>query len=141
MTNVNLGAVILGIFTLLSVLVISNIHQSSVTFGAVARGSDYQATSTNGNPGSPVDAVLQSVPGTLGSVIITGANTGVIQIFDATTSNVALRTGQTASSTLLLAYIPASTAAGTYAFDRNVYNGIYLNVTGLAPTTTITYRQ
>lgn len=142
MANINLSAVILGIFALLSVITISTtVHQPNVALGAVARGNDYQATSTNNITGSPAEAVLQNVPGTLGTVNITGSNSGVMNLFDATTSNVNLRTGQPASSTILLASFPTGAATGTYSFDRSFYNGLYLSVTSNAPTSTITFRQ
>ncbi len=83
---------------------------------------------------------MQSGPATLGSVVITGAAAGVINIYDATTSNVNLRTGNVPTSTILKATFPASAAAGTYTFDTTVTNGLYVSILGTMPTTTITYR-
>ncbi len=98
--------------------------------GSTARGSEYQGTTTVANTG-----------GTLGSVVITGAAAGVINIYDATTSNVNLRTPGLSSTTQLLATIPASTVAGTYTFDRVFFSGLYVSIVGTTPTTTITFRQ
>jgi hypothetical protein len=112
--------------------------------GSVARSGEYHATSTGASNvygAFTGDTLIQTGAGTLGSVVITGANTGVVNFYNATTSNVLARTGQRASSTLLMASIPASTVAGTYTFDVSYTDGLLLELeSGLAPTTTITYR-
>lgn len=111
----------------------------SPAFGSTSRGSEYQGTTTTTGSFLP-EQLVQSTGGTLGSVTITGAATGVINIYDATTSNVSLRTNQTASTTILLATFPASAPAETYTLDRVFFNGLYVSVIGTMPTTTITYR-
>ena len=113
--------------------------------GSVTRNSEYFATST-----APItlygatitgDRVITDLPGTLGSVVITGANTGAITLYNATTSNVNLRTGQKATSTILLTSLPPSLAAGTYTFDVVFTDGLLLELeNGTMPTSTITYR-
>lgn len=112
----------------------------STAFGSTPRGGEYQGTTTTAGSFGPLVRV-QAEPGALGSVVITGAAAGVINIYDATTTNVNLRTAQAATTTLLLATFPASAAAGTYTFDRSFYNGLYVETIGTMPTTTITYRQ
>lgn len=107
--------------------------------GSTSRGSEYQATTTTAGSFLP-EQLLQTGGGTLGSVIITGAAAGVINIYDATTSNVSLRTNQPASSSILLATFPVSAAAGTYTFDRVFFTGLYVSVVGVMPTTTVTFR-
>lgn len=109
---------------------------------SVLRGGEYHATTTNSFTvgGGPTEKALLTEPGTLGSVVITGANSGTINLYDATTSNINARTGNLATSAILVASFPASAAAGTYTFDGVVVNGLYLSVAGTAPTSTITYR-
>jgi len=114
-------------------------------FGSVSISNEYFATSTAAGSGyggfSLSEKLFKTGSGSLGSVIITGANTGVLNFYNATTSNVDKRTGNVASSTILLASIPVSTVAGTYTFDA-LYNVGLLMVleSGLIPTSTITWR-
>lgn len=114
--------------------------KAPIVQGSTSRGSEYQGTTTTQGSWSG-DAVVLTSPGTLGSIVITGANTGTINVYDATTSNINLRTGNTSSSSILVATIPASAAANTYTFDRLVFNGLLINIVGLIPTSTITFRQ
>lgn len=112
-------------------------------FGSVAQGNDYTATSTRTFAGGvlPSITVLKSTGGTLARVTITGANTGIVRFWDATTTNVNLRSPNTASSSILVAEIPASAAAGTYDFDAEFkYGLIYELVGGLTPTSTVMTR-
>jgi len=111
-----------------------------VVLSSVQQGSEYHATSTKNAVGTSIPnfTVLQTGASTLGHVVITGANTGIINIYDATTTNVNLRVG--ATSTLQVVNIPASTATGTYQFDSTFYNGILIEHSGSVPTTTITWR-
>lgn len=113
--------------------------------GSVVQGNEYQATSTAANAlyGARTDAegLLKTGYGSLAQVTITGANTGILNFYNATTSNVNLRTGNKATSTLLIASFPASAAAGTYTFDATVSTGLlYVLEGGLMPTTTIMWR-
>lgn len=115
------------------------------TQGSVTETSEYMATTTasnNNTYGNTIsdDKVLATSSLTLGSVVITGANTGVWNIYDATTSDVTLR--KSASSSLLVASFPASLAAGTYTFDIRVKDGLLIDLqAGIMPTTTITWRR
>jgi len=112
--------------------------------GSVNNGNEYNATSTAQNTvygAFSANRAIKQSWGTLGSVVITGANTGIINFYNATTSDITARTGNTATSSLLIASIPASLAAGTYVFDLNFTDGLFLDlVSGNMPTTTITYR-
>lgn len=112
-------------------------HSQPVTASTI-QGSEYQGTTTTA--GSFLNDVALNAGQTLGSVVITGPAAGVMNLYDATTSNVNLRTGQVPSSTILLATFPASAPAGTYTFDRIVRFGLFVNVVGTMPTTTITFR-
>jgi len=116
-----------------------------VSLGSVNVTAEYTATSTAGSTGYGAtitgSQIIRSGAGTLGSVVITGANTGIVNIYNATTSNVSKRTGQPATSTILIASIPASAAAGTYTFDVTFSTGLYVDlISGVMPTTTITFR-
>lgn len=119
--------------------------QKDPVYGSVSVTDEYMATTTASNSntyGNTIsdDKVLATSSLTLGSVIITGANTGVWNIYDATTSNVLLRAQ--ASSSLLIASFPASLAAGTYTFDIRVKDGLLIDLqAGIMPTTTITWRR
>lgn len=121
------------------------ILQSDPAYGSVEVSHEYTATTTAastlyGNT-ITVSTRIKSGPGALGSVVLTGAASGIVNIYNATTSNVSLRTGQKATSTILLAAIPASMAAGTYTFDVAFTDGLYIDlVSGNMPTSTITYR-
>ncbi len=116
-------------------------ERTPAAFGSVSRGGEYHATTTAANAvyGASVAAstLLNTGVGTLGSVIITGAATGIVNLYDATK-----RASTMASSSILIASFPASTVAGTYTFDVNFFNGLYLSLpAGNMPTTTITWRE
>lgn len=108
--------------------------------GSTARGSEYQGTTTTQGTWL-ADGQLQSVGGTLGSVVVTGSQAGTINIYDATTSSILLRAANLSTSSILLATLPANAATSTYTFDRSFYYGLLVNIVGTVPTTTITYRQ
>lgn len=120
----------------------------TTAIGSVNLGNDYVSTSTRtaitGIAYSTTTAITANtavgfataVTGTLGSVVITGANTGQINIYDATSTITNTQIGTTT-----LATIPASAAAGTYTFDTRFRYGLTIEIVGLAPTSTITYRS
>lgn len=128
---------------IVAVLAAVLISRDTPTLGSVERANEYFATSTAGSAAFGAftsGRLIKSDQGALGSVVITGANTGVVNFYNATTTNVSLR-GNKATSTILIASIPASLAAGTYTFDAVYTDGLYIDiVSGTAPTTTITYR-
>lgn len=114
--------------------------KSSQKLSSVQQASEYHATSTGGNLIPAPKQLLVSGAGVLGSVVITGANTGSLNFYNATTTNVNFRTGQKPTSSIWIASIPASTAAGTYTFDAMVYDGLIAEEVGTVPTSTITWR-
>ncbi len=132
-TLVVLGALVFAYFSF-----IPRDSQASVSVT-----DEYMATSTAANASLGAftgSRKLVTGPGTIGSVVITGANTGVFSLIDATTSDATQRI--TATSTILIASFPASTAAGTYTFDVAFKDGLYLYVdSGSMATSTITYRR
>ena len=113
-------------------------------FGSVSVTDEYIATSTATNSvygAFTTGRLIKPGQGTLGSVVITGANTGIVNFYNATTSNVLKRTNNTPTSTILMASIPASAAAGTYTIDGLYTDGLLVVLeSGNMPTTTITYR-
>lgn len=121
------------------------LQKPPIANGSVPQGSDYVATTTgsiNAYGQTVISSrVLKSTYGSLDSVVITGANTGIFNLYDATTSDVTKRTNNTPTSTILLANFPASVVAGTYTFDAQFSTGLYVDlISGVMPTSTIMYR-
>lgn len=118
--------------------------ESRIAIGSTIQGNDYQATTTAENAvyGSFTSSrLIKTGYGALGTVNITGANTGAINFYDATTTDITKRTGNVSSSSILIASIPASLTAGDYVFDIALSRGLYIDlVSGNMPTTTISYR-
>src|SRR3990167_2510987 len=154
MTNINnIKTKILASLVIAGLLVVATLFalsfRSERAQGSVMQFSEYQATSTRSTTGtnnianftilSSYDVCTLTCPGTVGSVVITGANTGIIRLWDATTTDVTKRAGATSSLTVI--EIPASAAAETQTFDVAYRYGIlYELVSGTAPTSTITWR-
>lgn len=140
-SSITATTLVAGTIALLAL--IFSLNQPSVVTGSTTYGNDYAATTTI-QATWILDGFLTSTStatnGTLGSVVITGAAAGTINIYDATTTNINLRAASMSTSSILLATMPASAAAGTYTFDRRYYNGLIVNIVGAVPTTTITYR-
>ena len=108
--------------------------------GGVTVGNEYKSTSTIHT--SVIDSrLIRRGWGQLGSVVVTGVGTSAFSLYDATSTNFSTN-DKKSTSTDLLVTIPASTVAGTYVFDLEYSDGlfIYYDVIGTAPTTTITYR-
>lgn len=100
----------------------------------------YQATTTK----SAVLGVTLTSPqtlslgfGVLGSVIITGKNTGTIYIYDATSTNA----HSDYVGTTTLAIIPSNAPEGTYTFDALYTRGLVVESSGLVATSTITWKK
>ena len=140
--NVLAVAVLLGVFAVLAVV----LQEPRDAHGSVNVANEYVATSTASNTlyGATItdDKTIIRGQGVLGSVVITGAGTAIWNLYDATTTDVNLRTGQKATSTILVASFPASVAAGTYTFDVIFNDGLLLDVqSGVMATSTITFRR
>jgi hypothetical protein len=137
-----LGLLIAIFATLLLLIVYSSDLMSKRAYGSVSVTDEYQATSTRNafdgtpNGGISTGKVLCTGPCTLGSIVITGADVGVIEFYDATST-----AQHTDYATTTLVSISASTAAGTYTFDLQASRGLLYRVVGTAPTTTITFRK
>jgi len=141
---------ILSLAILLVVIgMLSIIWQKPWQVGAsVAVGNQYQATTTpqvadRSNLCPARLGMASSTTGVLGAVNITTTGAGELVIYDATTTNSALRTGAAATSSLILASFQASPTVGSYHFDIEFKNGLLIDYTttgtGVA-STTISYR-
>ena len=113
--------------------------QSLKVEASSVQGNDYTATTTFALSAT-AERLLKTGPGSLGSVVITGKNTGLMTFYNATTSNVNNRTGQKATTTILIADFPTNAPEGTYTFDSIVTDGLLLVASGNTATSTITYR-
>ena len=134
---------IVAAITAMGLLIATFVSYRAVpSIGSVSQGSAYLATTTGAFVASAgLDlTVLKSGWGVLGSVTITSAAVGQINIYDATTSDVNLRSSLFSTTSIQRVNIPASLVAGTYVFDIIMPNGILLEITGTAPTSTISYR-
>lgn len=125
-------------------VVLLTLDQPTVQVGSVETGQEYQSVSLaasavyGATASSPV--TVKTRAGSLGSLVITGAADGVLHFYDATTTDASART-VTATTSLLIATIPASLAAGTYVFDLEFTDGLIVDLeSGSFPTSTITYR-
>ena len=118
------------------------------TFGSVAVGDYYQATTTpqvaTGVNLCPArSGNIQSTTGVLGSVNVLKSGAGILTILDATTTDVTKRLGNIATSSLILAEFPASPTAGSYHFDIEFKRGFLVDYTTTGTgvsSTTISYR-
>lgn len=129
---------LVGIIGVLFVLFLAENQKKVSVFGGVNRGNEYIATSTRAanigtSIGNPI--TLCATPGALGSVVITGANTGVINFYDGTST-----AAHSDYATTTLATIPASTVAGDYIFDVVAIRGLVMETLGTVATATVTYR-
>lgn len=87
------------------------------TLGSVQVGSGYQSTTTAQGATAGVYS-LTSVPGVLGSIVVVSTSAvGGFTVYDASDSG-----------TTTLVALPASTPAGTYTFDLNVFRGLRISV-------------
>ena len=117
--------------------------------GSVSQSGEYHATSTSASTitkelrlGFDPNDLNAIKKGTFGSVIMTGTmrGEGLIEIYDATTTNILARTGGTPSSSFLLTSIPTENSTGTYTYDVAYQNGLIMVITGIVPKATVTYR-
>lgn len=130
-----LSVIALGILTIAGVL----LFPSRDKVKSVNVSSEYQPLVVVPNL-QGTSGTLCKFAGTLGSVVITGAGAGTMELYDATTSNSSLRTTVATTSLTKIASIPASAAANTYTFDVRTLTGLIWEATGTKATTTLTYR-
>ena len=139
------GLVIITISLILITTTLSQIQATSVdSLGSTQQGSEYQATSTKDYTGIQIGVantrVISSRAVTLGSVVITGAEAGTFTLYDATTTDITKRAAAKSTSSIQVAIFPVSATAGTYTFDKVLFDGLIIATSGPMPTSTITYR-
>jgi len=148
--NIGIWAVLLTVTV--AALIFINAQFNVVPVGSIETGQEYQSTTTpttaNGGTwndqrlhgeSSAVYDVSTTTWGTLGSVIITKSGDDMeFMLLDSTTT-LALSDHET--STVLIAHFPDSATVGTYVFDVEFTNGLFLDVMGTGNgTTTFTFR-
>jgi len=101
--------------------------------GSLPSGQSYLATTTAATV--TYTSTIKTQPGTLGSIVITTAGTGTIDLYDATTT-----TAHPNHATTSLASFSASAPAGTYTLDVSFIRGLVVQYTAFAGKATITYR-
>lgn len=134
--------IVLALITIVSVLWGQIGGKQPTLIGSAVDGQTHNATTTDSTwTGAKL---VKAGSGTLGSVIFTGVGSSVnsLKIYDATTTNINLRTGNKATSTITIVDFGVSTTRGTYTFDININDGILVepSVAGGVASTTITYR-
>ncbi len=110
-------------------------------FRGVTVGNEYFATGTSpiGANTTVVDYSIREGWGSLGSVVVTYAGDAHYQLLDASSTVMTIDGFSTSSQ--ILADIPASLAVGTYIFDVQYTDGLFLDVIdGTLGTSTITFR-
>lgn len=104
--------------------------------GSVGISGEYRARALRTSAGTAITTgtVINTEEGTLGSVVITGAGTGIFHLLDADGTN-------PGSGTTTLVSFPASVAAGVYTFDVQFKHGLTIEIpSGTIATGTITHR-
>lgn len=135
--NIGLG-ILLGTIALFLVIAFT---QTGTALGSVQDGQGYMATSTSADSGSGA-SLIRTGQGMLGSVVITFGSTAPLKVYNATTTNILARTGNTSTSSITIANFPTTATAGTYTFDVQFTTGLLIETTsavGIA-SSTITYK-
>lgn len=124
----------MGLYSRLN-LAYGSVNDSSAGYESTSTRAAFDGTTITATGAAP--KVLSVGFGTLGSVVITGAAAGTIELYDATTTGV--HTDYVSTTTLV--QIPLSTVAGTYTFDLVYKKGLMLVLTGTIGTSTITWKK
>ncbi len=139
MRNYSIPAVLIAIVVVVGWYAVARIEGP---IGSVSVSNEHRATTTGAfaSSGGLQLTTLKSGWGSLGSVVITAAAAGQINIYDATTSDINLRASTMSTTSIQRVNFLVSAVVGTYVFDIIMPNGILLETTGTAPTSTVTYR-
>jgi hypothetical protein len=137
-----LGLLVIAIFATASAIFSMN---SSKALGSVAVGNENLATTTGAGGGftGSVAGIVSNSAGvslTLSQIYIAAPTVGIIEIYDATTTDVNARSGNIASSTLLKAVIPAGTGTSSIPYDIRLNYGLQVVFKGTNSSTTVMYR-
>lgn len=108
--------------------------------GSVERGSEYHATTTSASFPFDPEGLIREGSGALGSVIVSSAGIGNLNLYNATTTKADQRAAKYATSTILIASVPLATAS-SYIFDSVFYIGLVADFQASNNgTTTITWK-
>lgn len=132
----NVSNFILGLVVIGAVFVGSDLSprkDKTLNIGSVDQAGEYQSTFVS--TGYTDLTVIKNGAGTLGSVVLTGAAAGVLNLYDATST---VNNAQWATTTL--ASFPISAGTGTYTFDVIFQKGLLIDYVGVVSTSTITWR-
>lgn len=132
----------ISLLTVCAVIILASYllpKNNPVAEGSIVITDGYYATTTPLGLGATT-ATIKLGYGQLGSVVVTGPKTGNFQLYDATTSNISARTGQLATTTILIADFPNGTATSTYQLDVTLKYGLLYVGSGSVATGTITYK-
>ena len=138
--GIALTAILIALSGLLATLVILlpklQVSHDSQTLGSVPQFNEYHSTTTRSVAGLVIGTpyMIQSGQGALGSVIITGIASGIMNFYDATSTQTNF------GATTTLAMFPTNAATGTYTFDAIYQRGLLIETVGNVATSTITYR-
>ena len=129
---------VIGIFSIIW-------QRADVSLGNVRVGDQLQSTTTPQVADlrnlCPARDGVSPTTGMLGSVHILGSGTGQLAFYNSTTSDITKRTGNFATTSIILAWFPNITATSSIPFNVEFTNGLLVDYTGtVTPTTTITYR-
>lgn len=113
--------------------------------GGVAVGDQYLSTTTptvadRTNLCPARVGMASSTTGLLGTVNIMSGGTGELLIIDATTTNVALRTDNRSTTTLVLAHYQTGAGTTSQVFDVAFTRGLLVDYTTGVASTSISYR-
>ena len=118
--------VLIGGGIIIALLLVIVFNGSSSSIGSVDRNSSYQSKNLTTVVSS---SSLKSIPGTLGSVVLTATSAQTITLYDV--SAVANWASTTLSTKIIS--LATGTPAGTYTFDLNFFKGLAV-VAPVTPT-------
>ncbi len=145
MKSINLTNVLLAGIFVVAVFIAAYLgaFKALPVLGSTVQGNDYSRISyanSNVYGATTTPGKIKGGYGSVGSVVITGAAAGLMNFYDATTTDATKRDVTQATSSILLFSIPASLVAGTYTFDVAFGRGLIVDIVGTFPTSTVTYR-
>lgn len=142
MNNKHLVSILVALVLTMGVAVFSN-WKANTVHGSVSVSSEYNATTTGAASSlNSASNLIYTGSGSIGSIIFTTPTTAIIEVWNATTSNVNLRTGNLASSSILIAHFPSGTGTSTVPIDSAFTTGLLITTKATTmSSTTVTYRR
>ena len=143
--------ILTAVIFLTGVMVAINTEKVFGTVEFVSSGSratsTYYATVSKAGGSVLLKGRTSAVPGggTLSGVlenliVMGGSKTGTVSFYDATTSDVTLRLGQRATTSIILAEFPGGIASTTFEMNMEFKTGLLMVVTGIPATSTVTWK-